>query len=137
MIRTKPKQDSLSTLIKKADEVVSLFVRLNAANENGTVKCISCDESFFWKDVDCAHFKDRDNMATRYYIPNLAPACRECNRFNHYEHIAAWEKKLTTEMKIHLNFIAHGMQKYTRPELIELINEYTEKVRQLKKQKSL
>lgn len=131
------KQDSLSTLIKKADEVVSLFVRLNAADENGTVKCISCDESFFWKDVDCAHFKDRDNMGTRYYLPNLAPGCRECNRFDHYWHIEQWEKKLTPEMLVHLNFIAHGMQKYTRHELLELIETYTEKVKHLKKIKHL
>lgn len=137
MIRTKSKPDSLSTLIKKADDVVSLFVRLNAADDNGTVRCISCNEKFFWKDVDCAHFKDRDNMATRYYLPNLAPGCQDCNRFNHYEHIAAWEKKLTPEMQIHLNFIAHSMQKYTRPELLELIETYTEKVKQLKKQKHL
>lgn len=137
MIRTKSKQEKIGQLIKRVDEVVSLYVRLSAADQNGTVRCISCDEKFFWKDVDCAHFKDRDNMATRFYLPNLAPGCKDCNRFNHYEHIEAWEKKLTPEMITHLNFIAHGMQKYTRVELEEIHKEFTQKYIELKKQKGI
>lgn len=136
-MRTAQKPEKLGSLIKKLDTQVSLFVRLNAADQFGSVRCISCQEKIWWADSDCAHFKDRDNMATRYYIPNLAPACQGCNRYNHYWHIEQWEKRLTPEMVIHLEFISHGLQKFTRFELEEMLSDFTSKVKELRKQKHL
>lgn len=134
---SKDKTKSLSTLISELDTQVSLFVRMMAANENGTVVCISCDEKHYWKDVDCAHFKDRDNMGTRFYIPNLAPACKGCNRFNHYEHIAAWEKKISFTQRLDLEKRSRSLMKWTRGEIQDLILDYKEKVTQLRKLKGL
>lgn len=131
------KPDKLFTLIKRVDEQVSLFVRLSAADQNGTVRCISCNDKIFWTDSDCAHFKDRDNMATRYYLPNLAPACRTCNRHDHYNHIAAWEAKLTYDQASDLLMRSHSYEKFTRPELEEKLKEFAEKVKQIRKQKGL
>lgn len=136
-MRTKVKTEKLGALIKKLDVQVSLFVRLSAADQNGTVKCISCDDKLFWSDADCAHFKDRDNMVTRFFHPNLAPACQNCNRFNHYEHIKAWEAKLSDVQKAFLDERSHMMWKFTRPELEEMIIEFTEKVKTLRKEKGL
>ncbi len=138
MISTKKdKPKSLSTLRDEADEWISKFVRLNAADANGTIKCISCNESVYWVDADCCHYEKRDNMGTRFYLLNLAPGCKDCNRHNEEFHLAEWGKKLTEEMKIHLAFLAHGTQKFMRFELEELIIEYKEKVAQLRKSKGL
>lgn len=136
-MRTKAKTEKLGALIKKLDVQVSLFVRLNTADQNGTVRCISCNDKMFWSDADTAHLKDRDNMATRWYLPNLAPACASCNRFDHYNHIAMWERKLTEKELYMLNMKSHSFMKPSRPELEELIIEFTEKVRVLRKQKVL
>jgi len=135
MIKTK--QKGLSVLRDEADKQVSLFVRLNAADANGTVTCISCNESLFWKDAQCCHYENRDNMGTRFYLPNLAPGCEDCNCYNKEFHITEWGKKLTEEMKIHLAFIAHGTQKFMRFELQEIVDLYTDKVKELRKSKSL
>jgi hypothetical protein len=134
-VRTKP--EKLGSLIKKVDEQVSLFVRLSAADENGTIRCISCGQGVFYKEADCCHFKDRDNMATRFYLPNLAAGCQDCNRFDHYEHLKAWRDKMTSEQEDHLDQKANSQEKFTRYELGQLLIEFTEKVKQLRKQKHL
>src|SRR5689334_25200382 len=90
----KVKEPSVSLLIRELDDLVSIFVRLSAADENGTVMCVSCDARLYWKDADCAHFIGRSNMATRYYLPNLAPACKECNRHDPDLHLSKWELKM-------------------------------------------
>ena|ERR1044071_7695602 len=136
-MRTATKPVKLGALIKEADKWVSLYVRLRAADQNGTVKCISCNEKMWYLDADCAHFEDRDNMGTRYYLPNLAPACQNCNRFDHYEHLKAWRDKLTQQQENDLNQRAKSMLKFTRPELQELIDHYKGEVAKLKREKHL
>jgi hypothetical protein len=137
MMNTKTKEKSVSVLRDELDGWVSQYVRLKAANNEGTVTCISCNEILFWKEADCCHYENRDNMGTRFYLPNLEPGCQDCNRHNKEFHIEEWGKKLTEEMKIHLAFIAHGTQKYMRFELVEMIEEYKYKVLNLKKLKGL
>lgn len=136
-MRTATKPEKLGSLIKKLDTQVSLYVRLNAADPSGIVRCISCNERMWWADSHCAHFKDRDNMATRFHLPNLAVACVTCNVFNHYEHIENWQKKMTVEQVKELDVLSHSLMKWTRPELEEKLQEFTEKVKALRKQKNL
>lgn len=136
MIRTKSKPDSLSTLIKKADDVVSLFVRLNAADDNGTVSCISCGCRLWYLDADCCHFISRQNMATRFLLLNLAPGCQECNRYNPVFHLNTWEAKLG-DTAHELRVYGKSLMKWTRVDLTGLIEEYSNKVKQLKQQKHL
>ena len=136
-MRTKTKEKSLGALIKKVDEQVSLYVRLTAADQFGAITCISCGQRVFWKDAHCCHFKDRYNMATRFFLPNLAAGCVDCNVYNHYEHITMWQNKLSPAILNMLDERSHSLYKFTRPELEDLLNEFTEKVAQRRKQKGL
>lgn len=133
----KQKSKSLSQLIKEADSEISLFVRMSAADENGVISCVCCGERVYFKDADCAHYKDRDNMSTRFYLPNLGAASRDCNRFDHYGHIERWEKKMGTAEMARLNVISHRMDKWTRFELEELIEDYRAKNADLRNKKGL
>lgn len=136
-MRTKTKEKSLSTLIKEADEQVSLFVRMSAADDTGTISCVCCGERVFWKDSDCAHYKDRDNMATRFWLPNLGAASRDCNRFDHYAHIERWTARMTPDRVSGLEVLSHSMMKWTRPELQELIDQMKAGNAELRKKKGL
>lgn len=118
------KEPSISTLIGELDDLVSKFVRMSAADERGTVQCVSCDARMYWKDADCAHFIYRSNMATRFYLPNLAPACQECNRFNEFWHITTWGQKMGEKRKEELFAKGRSMEKFTRGELLAMIEEY-------------
>jgi hypothetical protein len=134
---TKTKTDSLSSLIKELDIWISRYVRLNAADDNGQCRCISCDAKSHWTLLDTAHFKDRDYMGTRFYLPNLAPACQSCNRYDPVGHLIAWRNKLTVEQTLDLEQRSKSLMKWARPELQEQIEFYKSEVRQLRKLKRL
>lgn len=131
------KLKSTSTLIKKIDDQVSLFVRMNAADETGTVSCISCDNRMWWKESDCAHFQHRADMGTRWMLKNLAPACIGCNRFNPDFHLEEWSKKMDEHTRLMLLMTAKSMVKFTKFELTELLEFWTKEVSRIKKEKGL
>lgn len=142
MIRTKSKQDSLSTLIKKLDTVFSEFIRLRDCDDNGTVTCFVTGERVWWRDADAAHWIHRASMPTRFNEDNVHATTKDTNQFEDpYEH----ERKYTRAMLKQygafrldvLRALAKGLQKYTRPEILSMIETYSEKVKQLKKQKHL
>lgn len=137
MITTRHKEKSLSVLRDELDEWVSKYVRLNASNSEGLISCISCDKEIYWKDADCCHYQDRDHMGTRFYLPNLAAGCKDCNRFNKEFHIEEWEKKLTKLQIDDLNYRSRSLMKWTKYELTEMIEDYKTKVSELKKAKGL
>lgn len=134
---TKQKTDSLSSLIKELDTWISRYVRLNAADDNGQCKCVCCDIKLHWSLMDCAHYVSRQNMATRFYLPNLAPASKACNQFDPFGHILRWEEVMPQEQKDELIERGCSMMKWTRIELSEQIEYYKSEVRQLRKRKHL
>lgn len=131
------KTKSLATLIAELDTQISLFVRMNACDGNGTVECISCGEKLWFLDADCCHFKDRQHMGTRFYLPNLAPGCKECNRFNPVEHLNQWEFIMPKEQRWDLEKRSRSLMKWTRGEIQDLILDYRDKVANLRKEKNL
>ena len=69
-------------LKEKLDHDFSELARMSRADQNGNVTCIDgCGKTGFWKDFDCGHFADRDNLPTRWFMPNCWPQAQECNRF--------------------------------------------------------
>lgn len=90
-----------------------------------------------WTLMDCAHFKNRDNMATRFYLPNLAPACQGCNRFDVSDHIANWAAFIGPDKVSELNEISKSLMKWTRIDIDVRIEFYKAEVKKLRKQKHL
>lgn len=138
----KPKEKSLSILIKEADKLFSEIVRRsdshNGFSFDGWINCPICDKNVFWKDADAAHVFDRDNMATRYDELNVWGACRECNRVDpdHREKFKAAIKAIIGDMEFEcLEERSHSLQKYTRSDLIDLISAWKLELKELRKQK--
>lgn len=136
MIKT-AKKSALSSLIKEADTQISLYVRLTAADERKFVTCVSCGVRLYWPDSDCAHYIDRANMATRYDLTNLAPACRNCNRVDTDEHKKKFrEYIISTHGEVAIVTLEAGRHltiKWMRFELEELIEKLKEEVKRLRK----
>ena len=78
----KPKRPSLPSLIRKADEITSQYIRQKYADENGYVKCVTCGKVLHWKESHCAHYIERGAKGTRWLEENLHPACPGCNVFH-------------------------------------------------------
>jgi hypothetical protein len=134
---TKTKTESLSSLIKELDALISKYVRLTFADFRGICKCVCCDTVAHWTQMDCAHFISRSNMAARFYLPNLAPAAKACNQFDSANHLKRWSGKLTASAYIDLSYKAKSLIKWTRPELQEQIEFYKAEVKSLRKLKRL
>ena len=77
----KPKKPKISTLITKADNLASHYIRQKYADHAGNVTCITCAKVLPWKDAHCAHYIERAAKKTRWMEENLHPACPSCNVF--------------------------------------------------------
>lgn len=80
-IKPKPKRPSLPSLITKADNLASKYIRQKFADSNGNVTCITCGKVLPWQDSHCAHFIGRNSKILRWREENLKPACPRCNSF--------------------------------------------------------
>jgi len=91
----KSKRPSLPSVIRKADEITSRYIRTKYADENGNVKCVSCDTVLPWKEMHCAHFIVRGKKMTRWLEENLHPACCSCNSFRKEHHMREYTLFMT------------------------------------------
>ena len=67
-------------MIKKLDTIFSQFVRLRDTDDNGYGRCITCGETFHYKDLECGHFRKCRHKTTRWLEENAHAQCFECNR---------------------------------------------------------
>lgn len=82
---TKPKKRTVSrsTLMKKADDAFSLFIRTRDSQpyEGRAFRCISCQRVLPIEQADCGHYVNRQHMSLRFSESNCNIQCRKCNRF--------------------------------------------------------
>ena len=75
------------SLIHIADEEFSFNLRAGAAVAQGSpfVRCYTCGAIAHWKEMDCGHYEQRDQMGTRYDYRNVRVQCHTCNRMREGE----------------------------------------------------
>lgn len=66
-------------LKKELVAVFSKFIRFTYANENGFVKCYTCDAIKFWKEIQNGHYISRRFLAVAFDERNCRPQCWGCN----------------------------------------------------------
>jgi hypothetical protein len=128
------KKPTLSQLEKKLDKVFSEYIRRKDADEGGTVRCVTCPKLMHWKDSDCGHWVKRQHRAVRWDERNVGTQCTRCNHFmggaqdEFSQHIIV-EHGL--EAHDDLLRLKHQPMKWTRLDLEEKVNFYTDKLRNL------
>ena len=72
---------SRKNLIKSLDKVFSEYIRRSHADENGIVKCYTCDKKAYWKGegMQNGHFISRKSRILRWREDNCRPQCYSCN----------------------------------------------------------
>lgn len=68
-------------LTKKLDKLFSLYIRQRDADEDGYLKCCTCDNRTDWKEMDCGHFIPRGHHSLRWDERNAHGQCHKCNRY--------------------------------------------------------
>lgn len=137
-MKTKTKEKTLSTLIKELDTVFSLFIRARDADNSGTVTCFVSKERVWWRDADAAHFVGRSKMPTRYNEMNVHACSKESNQYDpdhHTKYYKRMDEFYGWRIRQDLEALGNSLQKFTRPELEEMIIEYTEKTKEIRKSK--
>lgn len=131
---------SLSDLIKRADNVFSLLVRVRAANNNGNCTCVTCEKVQHYSQMHNGHYALRENKSTRFDVVNCHPQCYECNMANkgyakrHKEYII---NRYGLGCFEELQRRARQSYKFSHSELRELIKGWNQEIKQLKKEKGI
>jgi len=137
MIKTK--QKSLSTLEHELDLIFGQFIAYRDYN-NGW-KCFICGIRIPSKAYgQVCHFIPRAKMPTRYDEMNCHFGCIDCNCFDPL-HINRYVNRMHEVYGIphtdSLIYQSSRLQKYMRHEIRNLIDLYTDKVKELRRQKGL
>lgn len=133
------KNKSIAKLVEEAAVLLQAIVRLKAADNNGCVKCVTCEEINPWNDgMDGGHFIPRKWLATRLLEENIHPQCKPCNagfrsgdKGNLIAYTRYMEDTYGRDFVDHLKSLKHQTKKYYKAEILDLIAELKEQKKQL------
>ena len=129
-------EEDLSGLIEDADRVISQYVRLKNADENGIVACYTCGLKKHWSLQQAGHYIKRANLYLRWDEGrNIRIQCVGCNEVQSGNMIV-YSQKLDAECKGLPDLLrdeARLVHKPTRDEIRAIISEYSPKLKELKK----
>ena len=127
------KKVSRKGLIKKLDQIFSLYIRLRYAS-NEISECYTCGKVDHYKKLQCGHFMSRRHYATRWDEDNCQVQCYSCNVMRYGEQYKfglrlAKEKELDLPEKLLAK--TRKITKFSDVDIKEMIDLYKEKVRVL------
>ena len=130
------KLPSLSALENKLDRLFSEWVRKSAADEGGTVECVTCRKLMFWTGdgAQAGHFIKRQHRATRWDERNVGVQCIRCNKWldgNEGEYGDYIIRKYGVEVHQELFRLKRTIKKFSRVDLQEMIDYYKNKLETL------
>lgn len=131
----------MMTTKQKLWTIFSLYIRLRDADQNGFCKCISCGSVHKFNDCDAGHFIPKNKGNSVYFLEeNVHAQCRHCNSFLHgnlYFYGKALESKIGERALKMLEIKSKQILKYSEADYLKMISYYKEKVKEMKKEKSI
>ena len=124
----KAKKPTRSKLVKKLDTVFSQYIRLSNADNNGNCTCITCDKTFFWKEIKAGHFMSRKHYSIRWDERNVKPQCVACNVYIYGEQYK-FSKKLGEDLSDELYLLSKNIIKYSTQDILDMIDYYSKKLK--------
>lgn len=125
----------IRTLDNKLWKIFSEYIRRRDADEDGIVYCITCGARKHWKQVDAGHFVSRNAKAIKYDEQNVHAQCKSCNGFHggmSYVYGQRIDELYGEGTAENLEAQRHSISGWTAEHLEKLIQEYTEKLDNLK-----
>lgn len=127
------RKTSRKTLVKKLDQVFSLYIRLRYA-KNEIAECYTCGKKDHYKKLQCGHFMSRKHYATRWDELNCQVQCYSCNVMRYgeqYKFGLKLAKEIDKDLPEKLLAKTRNTVKYSDIDLLEMINLYKERVKNL------
>lgn len=114
-------------LINELDRVFSIFIRKRDADDDGVVRCVTCNFVAHWSRLTCGHFRKRRHMATRWNEHNALPQCSECNGKDvDIEHLL--KQRFGDHVIERIIYSSNQEKKYTQQELKTFIERYSKQL---------
>ena len=121
---------TLSWYKKKAVTDFNMYIRLREADKNGMVTCVTCGKRLHYKEANAGHFKH----GLDFVEDNQHAQCVYCNqylsgRLDKYTiyMIDRYGRKRVDELEA----LANKAHKYSIPDLIELRQDFKDKIKTL------
>ncbi len=121
-------------LKKDLDKVFSQYIRWYYADHSGMVECYTCGCMKHVKEIQAGHFQSRKHTATRWHENNVKPQCPKCNLFSQGEQYlfgVKLEAEIGSVMFEEILKLSNTTQKYSKSDLIYLIEYYKKKLSML------
>jgi len=131
------KKQSRSKIVKKLDAIFSQYIRLkNSVLVGGDLlaMCVTCKEVKPWKEQQNGHFITRGRYPTRWDETNCHVQDYRCNvalKGNYIEYTKYMIDEYGREYVDELEIKSRRTAKFSTVELLEMINDYEEKVKSL------
>ena len=123
----KIKKPTRSKIVKKLDTVFSQYIRLSNADNNKNCICVTCNKTFFWKEIQAGHFMSRKHYSIRWDERNVKPQCAGCNVFRYGEQFK-FSLYLGNKLSEELLAESRVIRKFTNVELEEMIQKYSQRL---------
>lgn len=105
---------------------------MKAANEDGMVRCVTCNCLRHYKEMDGGHYISRAYSFHTLREENVHPQCKGCNRFftkvfdDYRRYMVEMYGEEFTEW---LTDTKHRMKKFTRIELLDIVADLQERIK--------
>jgi hypothetical protein len=116
-------------LIKKLDQLFSIYIRTKDADHRGMNQCYTCDKVEHWKKMDAGHFQSRGKFSTRWDPRNVKPQCKRCNGFRSgekFKFARHLDQDYGPGTAQEIETESNQTRKWSIPELEELVDNYTQ-----------
>jgi len=131
----KRKQKSIAGLVEDAAVLLQKIRRMESADEFGMCVCCSCGKRQHWKEMQGGHYIPRGKTATKLEEHNINPQCVSCNHFHKESakcQYAIWMIETYGYQYVKwLEAESRKEKKWSRPELMELIESYKQRLKGL------
>ena len=137
----KRKQSPKQRAKKKAWTLLSQAIRLEAADVDGYVQCITCDHRSVWnRGMQAGHFIDGRMNAILFDERGIHPQCMGCNVMlnGRKDSYFVWmEANMTRDVIDDLMVQKRKIRQFTLEELDEMIAEYAARIKKAKAEKGI
>lgn len=121
------KKESVQSIINKAQKFFNAWIR-QRDSKDGYFTCISCSKTFPVSNMDAGHYVPVSRSSyLRFHEDNAWGECKGCNCFNEF-HLIPYRKNLIDKIGLErvewLEENRHQTKKWTRSELLEIIEKY-------------
>lgn len=133
------KQKTIAGLVEEAAVILQRIVRLKAADDSGYARCVTCGAEKMWNEMDGGHFIKRRFTAHKLREENIHPQCKGCNGPRGGNEIAYTLYMTDTYGREFVDWLQqtkNQTRKYSRPEIMEKIEELRAYEREVRASKS-